>query len=589
MERTASPGWKRVVWPDTLRGRLSILLVVVTITPIVLIGVTSYYWMLKVQTEKISANYQSMADAKTSALEKTAANLGSVSQLLVIDGGLGDDVITYLTTDDPVLKIGTFLSIDKSLTNIIYSNPGINGLYFSIPGYESNYQFESAPIKPELSSSRVEPQSKDVLYRANQLTFHGPHESALAGHDETVISLTRVIEYGAGRRYYVYLESKFEDIIHSVPPIGEESLNVLVREDGMIRYSDHPEILAVGSTLNNETLTGRYKQFSAESRDGWKLMSLIDMHDFRKELRQWQRQFLLVAAISILVTILAASFIWRMVYYPLQRINREIKRFSYDQTHHNMLVTQLQEFDMLFASFQSMRIKIVELITEVEQKEKRRGELEVEKLMSQINPHFLHNSLNTIQWLARANGQTEIYNLVKVFTRVLHYNLSKGSMIVTIKEELKALHDYIELQNIRYDHRFNVTVDCDSSLTEVPIPRFVLQPLVENALYHGLLSEKGDIRVEIRSGEPSCVSITVADNGKGMTPERVAELLAEGSSGNSSNNGKTGLGIGLNYVRKMLNVHYSHRAQMTIDSMLGAGTRIRIVIPFAMEGDERND
>ncbi|GGD84268.1 sensor histidine kinase [Paenibacillus nasutitermitis] len=586
MERAGKTPWNHILWPGTLKGRLSILLVIVTITPIVLIGFTSYYWMYKVQLEKISANYQSIVNNEQEAVQKVFTNLSSVSQLLVVEGGLGADVIDYLTTNDPLDKTNLFLNIDKSLTNIIFSNPNVNALFFYLPDYTPRIQFESAPLKTEYTLGDFGKVSFEPLFGANQLTFHAPHPSALAGHDELVVSLTRTIKYRSDNIYYVYLETKFDELIHSLSDgiIGAAPSQVLVDAEGTVMYSDIPETVHTGIPFAEQSAAIKpYKLFTSSNPSGWALHSLVSLHDYQKEIKQWQWQFMLMAALSLLVTIAAASYIWRMVYRPLQRINREIKRFSHNQSERMGLQTHLQEFDMLFSSFKDMREKIVDLIMEVEQKEKRRGELEVEKLMSQINPHFLHNSLNTIQWLARANGQTEIFNLVKVFTRVLHYNLGKSSMIVTISEEIGALHDYIELQNIRYDHRFSVQVDAESGLADVPIPRFVLQPLVENALYHGLLSEQGDIRVVISRADAGFVSITVADNGKGIPPEKIRQLLeGEGSR-------KTGLGIGLNYVRKMLGVYYDQQAEMTIESVVNEGTRIAIVMPDRVKGEDYRD
>ncbi|MDG0814354.1 hypothetical protein [Cohnella rhizosphaerae] len=242
MSRAVGSSLWRAIRLDTLRGRLSILLIVVTITPIVLIGFTSYYWMYKGQSEKIVANYQSMVDGQRAAIEKAAATLGSVSQLLVVDGGLGDDIIAYLTAADPVEKTELFRGIDKSLINIAYSNLIVNGLFFFMPDYPSAYQFESAPIKPDLPDTVLRPRPEDVLYRANQLMFLGPHPSALAGHDEPVLSLTRLVEYGAGRSYYMYLEAEFGELLR---PSGTEAkgapLNVLTQADGTVMYSDLPE------------------------------------------------------------------------------------------------------------------------------------------------------------------------------------------------------------------------------------------------------------------------------------------------------------------------------------------------------------
>ncbi|MCL6459100.1 MAG: sensor histidine kinase [Gorillibacterium sp.] len=568
--------WKQILWPGTLKSRLSLLLVIVTITPITLLGFTSYYWMYKMQTEKISANYQSIVNNEQQTLEKVFSNLSSVSQLLVVNGGLGDDVIDYLTTPDPVHKTNLFLSIDKSLLNIIYSNPTIKALFFYLPTFQSSIQFETAPLKSELSLQWFDNPPFNLLYRANELRFHAPHQSVLLGQDELVVSLTRSIEFAADNHYYIYLEAKFADLIHSQSNnLSEPSpIKLLLGADGSVMYSDIPTITPIGSAFSeNSEAMRHYKSFSSKNVAGWSLYSLVPLGDYQKEMKQWQQQFLLVATLSLLVTIVTASYIWRMVYRPLQRINLEIMRFSDDQTERVTPRTHLKEFDMLFSSFREMRVKVIDLIIQVEQKEKLRGELEVEKLMLQINPHFLHNSLNTIQWLARENGQTEIFNLVKVFTRVLQYNLGKSKMMVTMQAEMGALYDYIELQNIRYDHRFDVKVEMAPELADVPIPRFVLQPLVENALYHGLLSEQGNIRITISRIDANLVSITVIDNGKGIPPEKIEQLLrGDGSR-------ETGLGIGLNYVKKMLDVYYEHEAELHIESIINKGTTIRIIMP----------
>ncbi|MBB6671975.1 sensor histidine kinase [Cohnella nanjingensis] len=575
----------RSLWPKTLRERLILLLVVVTITPILLIGVTSYHWMYQVQIEKSSLSDQSIVNYERDALDKAFTNLASVSQLLVINGGLGDDVMDYLETEDPLEKTRRFLSIDKSLTNIGYSNPIINAVFFYIPAYESRIQFETAPLKPEWIGTRLEEMPFERFYQANQLSYYGPHPSVLYAHDDLVVSLLRKIEYGVGKHYYVYLETKFNDLVHSPSDNaqGSQRKQILSRADGTILYSDLPDYRA-GEPIDDQGGSFKgYEPFVAAGSAGWKLHLLVPTSEYKKEVNLWQNQFFLMAALSFFVTVAAAAYILRMVNRPLRQINHEIARFSYNQTEGPSLRTPLQEFDMLFTSFRKMRENIVELIYEVEQKEKRKAELEVEKLMSQINPHFLHNSLNTIQWLARANGQTEIFNLVKVFSRVLHYNLAKSSMIVTIREELGALQDYIELQNVRYDQRFGVHVDCEPEMLDVPIPRFILQPLVENALYHGLMSEQGCIFVTIKRCEAYRIGIVVSDNGKGIPPDKVAQLLEGGERT------KSGLGIGLNYVKKMLEVYYDHEAVMEIVSAIDEGTTITITIPDRILGGEDHD
>ncbi|OME06732.1 sensor histidine kinase [Paenibacillus odorifer] len=569
--------WRKLFWPDTLKGRLWILLVIVTITPIILIGFTSYYWMYKAQEEKISSNYQSMVNARKDSLEKVFANLSSVSQLLVVDGGMGDDVIEYLHNNDPVQKTEQYLAIDKSMTNIIFSSPTVNGLLFYFPDSEAPFQFESAPMQAETSKEHFMGNLFPTLYVANQLSYQGPHPSVFVGHPEAVFSLTRKIEYSLGNVFYIYLETRFApDIKLSSKDIGASIKQLIVNPAGKVLFSQVKEISAGTLLKTGDSRLQSYKSFSAEGVNGWKELFLIPQSVYTKELNQWQIQFLLTALLSLTLTVMTVLFIWRMVYRPLSHINKEIKLFSYNQKELPQLHTRLKEFNSLFNSFQEMRQKVTGLLAEVEDKERRKAELEVEKLMSQINPHFLHNTLNTIQFLALEKGQMDIFELVKVFTRVLHYNLKKNNMIVTIREEIDALQDYIELQNIRYDHRFNIPVELDPEIEAVPIPRFVLQPLVENALYHGLQSDQGSISVTVRR-TAEVILLTVADEGNGIPEERMNELL------NTDKSEKSGMGIGLGYVRKMLEVYYGNGAEMTINSKIGEGTVITIRIPATLE------
>jgi two-component system sensor histidine kinase YesM len=180
-------------------------------------------------------------------------------------------------------------------------------------------------------------------------------------------------------------------------------------------------------------------------------------------------------------------------------------------------------------------------------------------------------------------GQTNIAQLVSIFTRVLHYNLGKKSIIVTVEEEVEAIRDYIQLQNIRYDHVFKVLLDIDPAALEVSIPRFILQPLVENSLYHGFEQGEGEISVIIQMVGETRLLLIVKDNGIGIPEERLAQLFEQ-----EDNMQKSGLGIGLHYVKKMLDIYYGASAQLEIASSSGNGTTISIHLPGTMKGSHEH-
>jgi len=556
------------------------MLIMVTAIPIFLLGYISYRYIYVVQIDKIGNNLQNRVISESEQLAKSLGDLSSASQLLIVNGGIGRDVVDFLGSDDQYQRAKLFSNIEKSLANVYYSNPSLGNMFYYARELDDPFQFANTQVN---ASFRLE--ALPLLYRANQLYFYGPHTSAGVAEQSLVFSLVRQMQDDIGNPVYVYLEMKLHQFEQILDRKGERfpMFHVITSADGDAAYSDLPEDFQAGQPIQH--LDTRYKRFSVHNGQGWGLHLLIPLTDFNLEIRHWQIQFALYSLLTILLGLVFAGIIWRMVYRPLKIINHEISRFSYDQSRKAIALTGLKEFDHLIHNFQDMRDRIAELIVNIEDKERRRGQLEIEKLLVQINPHFIHNTLNTVQWLARMQGQANIASLISVFTRVLHYNLGKRSNIVSVREEVAALNDYMELQRIRYDHNFNIEMDIKEEALDISIPRFLLQPIVENALYHGLLDDGGQIEVAIHSVHPNKLMISVEDNGIGMDADRLETLFAD----DGLETRKTGIGIGLRYVKKMLEYYFADHAQIEVWSERGTGTRITLYIPDTLTRSDLHD
>ncbi|MBW7455399.1 sensor histidine kinase [Paenibacillus sepulcri] len=566
----------------SLKGRLAIILTIATIIPILLTGYISYRWIYIVQTQKIEADWLDTVQRERDELERKLDELGRVSQLMDIEGGIGRDVVTFITSKDSFNRSILFRNINQSVANVNFSNPNLGVMFYYAPELAEPLLFPNASVK-----INFKPENLKAFFKQKLFTYYGPYESLDQGNQqELVFSLLRKLEYGNGRSIYAYIETKvvglealFTAAAEPDSTVDYPVYHVLTTPTGQAAFSNMAdESVDIGTTF--AVPEGTYQTFQAAGRQGWTLYQLIPKDAYNREMNKWLSQFILFASFSLILGIVLAWLIWRMVYRPIRIINREITRFSYNPSLTSVSATGLAEFNHILANFHQMSRRISELISDVEDKEKRRGQLEVEKLLVQINPHFLHNTLNTIQWLARLEGQTNIARLVSIFTRVLHYNLGKKNIIVTVKEEVDAVRDYIELQNIRYDHSFNVKLLVDPDCLDVPIPRFILQPLVENALYHGFDDDdKGEIEVAI-TREKHALYLRVTDNGKGVPEEKLLEMLEE----SDIQLHKSGLGIGLRYVKKMLSVYYGAEAQLMIESGAGIGTTIAIRLPDTLRG-----
>lgn len=197
--------------------------------------------------------------------------------------------------------------------------------------------------------------------------------------------------------------------------------------------------------------------------------------------------------------------------------------------------------------------------------------MNVERLMYQINPHFLMNTLNTIHWMAVSKGDHEVDTQIMALNKLLFYNLKTDSNTSSVADELNALKQYITLQQTRFSFEYELEVKNKKAL-EVKIPRFILQPLVENSIYHGL---SGNGKITIKIDRNDFLEIYVTDNGEGMTQETLDSLIdnTKNISGNNE------MGIGLNYVIQILKDRYGEKAVIHINSYRDKGTSIRITIP----------
>ncbi|WP_141505560.1 sensor histidine kinase [Paenibacillus luteus] len=573
---------------SSLKGRLAVILAIATIIPILLTGYISYRWIYIVQTEKIEAEWLDKVQRERDELDRKLDELGRVSQLMDIEGGIGRDVVNFITSNNSFDRAILYRNINQSVANVNFSNPNLGVMFYYAPEQAEPLLFPNANVKLQF-----QPEDLHAFFKQKLFTYYGPHESLdVANQAEPVFSLLRKLNYGQGRSLYAYIETKVVGLdamfakASTAAASHEESpvYHVLTTPAKQIAYTNMPS-----GPDNQQTAfeppDHAYKVFEATGQQGWTLYQLIPKDDYNRELNKWLSQFILFASLSFGLGIILAWLIWRMVYRPIRIINREITRFSYNPSLTQVSATGLTEFNHIMNNFHQMSRRISELITDVEDKEKRRGQLEVEKLLVQINPHFLHNTLNTIQWLARIEGHTNIARLVSIFTRVLHYNLGKKNIIVTVREEVDAVRDYIDLQNIRYDHSFNVKLSIGPECLDVPIPRFILQPLVENALYHGFDDDdRGEIEVTITRADSS-LYLRVKDNGKGIPADKLLAMLEE----EDDQLRKSGLGIGLRYVKKMLDVYYGTEAQLTMESGTGIGTTIAIRLPDTIKGVEALD
>ncbi len=563
----------------TFKNRIILIFLISSLAPFVCLGLISFYTIDSIIDNKVEGALQSNLKQDIMTLENTLNNLNHVSQQLAYGGGTNRLIEQLDTVAEPYERLRLNNEIRSELNNITFSNPNIGLLLYYDPDAKT-YEFENFGIRGDF-----DPGNLPLLAEYPEITYFGPHLSYNGSINQYVFSIMRQVNL-PDQNLYLYIESGRNALTSLFAPQNRKEGSrrlLLLDNDGRIAFSESPDAFAEHDRFPNSDpdsrsgTAGGYFWNKEVSNQGWSLVSIVPENEINQERNRWLAQMLGIFLLFVVLAVFVAWLLWKMVYRPLDKFHREIKSLKLSDEREEEELTRIPEFDYLLYQTRSMKRKIWTLYEEIEIKEKRRADLEVEKLLYQINPHFLMNTLDTVHWLALMNGQKEIDKLVLSLNKLLHYNLGKMGETSTIGDEIEALKEYLQLQQIRYDFQFDVDIDVDENCLVLPSPRFLLQPMVENALYHGV-SDDGYIYVGIALQEDGLL-ITIQDNGAGMSPEMIEQLLDE----DTEDRHKVGMGIGMKYVKRILRASYGEEAKLNIRSEVGKGTVVTLRLPVASQ------
>lgn len=311
------------------------------------------------------------------------------------------------------------------------------------------------------------------------------------------------------------------------------------------------------------------------SLPGWTLMNLVPAQAVNQELRWMLDVTVVLLGVILLLAVLISYLMGKHISEPLKRLSQTMQRVKNQDFSMHMDVDRTDEIGQLSESFNSMLDEINRLINVVYVNKLTQKELELSMLQSQINPHFLYNTLESISMMAEVNDDTAAARMATALGKILRYSISGDGVIVSLGEELYVLKQYILLQEERLGHQFAIEENISPSLYEHAILRLTLQPIVENAIYHGMNTLKLGGRISITGEEcPDCVKLRIADNGRGMPPERLNALRES-----ITRDGEMRDRIGLRNVNRRLKLYFGEAYGLIVDSTEGRGTVVTVILP----------
>ncbi len=310
---------------------------------------------------------------------------------------------------------------------------------------------------------------------------------------------------------------------------------------------------------------------------GWKFVKVVPVNASMQNMSQL-RDYILV--LFLLMNILSAALlillISEKVYRRLKKLILSMKEVEKGDFNVNIQHNDKDEFGYMYNSFNNMVSRIRALFVELYQQKLLQKDAELKLLQSKINPHFIYNIFDNMNWLIQLKRYDELEPLVDAVSDYFKKSLNAGKDFISVSDTVRQLKSYAAIQQIRFRNRFTCEFDFDEEIMDMPILNFMLQPLLENAICHGIepKAETSDIRVMgVRIGES--VFFTVKDNGLGISPDKLRNIVGF----LESEEGETDSYFALANINKRIKLHYGKEYGLTIKSALGAGTKVTVFIP----------
>lgn len=448
----------------------------------------------------------------------------------------------------------------------------------------------------------------NALNKTENIHFTRPHVQKLfeKGNNgyKWVISMSRAVEItngGSTEQAVLLIDMVYQglDSVLDEVSLGNGGYIYLIDSTGEIIWHPKFELIASGRVKENNLVAATYSDGSIEEEfnntartvviktvgyTGWKLVGVIKGTGISLNTIKTRLFIVFVIFLIVFIVVFINSYISFRVTDPIRELEKSVKKLEEGNLDADIYMGGSYEIQHLGKSVQDMKYRIKGLMQDIvtEHEEKRKSEFD--SLQAQINPHFLYNTLDVIVWQIENEKQSEAVHTVTALARFFRLSLGKGKNIVTVKAEIDHVKNYLMIQHMRFKNKFDYEFDIAEDVLELSSLKLMLQPLVENAIYHGMEFMDGDGLIKISAWrEADELYLSVTDNGLGMTEDKVS-LVLEGKS--NSGNGR-GSGIGVKNVNERIKLYFGEDYGLKIDSEPDVGTTIIIHLP-AKKYEEEN-
>ncbi|WP_308754354.1 sensor histidine kinase [uncultured Anaerotruncus sp.] len=577
---------------NRFRNKMAITYVFMALIPLVIFAAVSAGVFLSQarrttmsHTAQITGQVSNSIDMYISTIDKMADYLTCMLQR----SGMLEDAAAWERMQTPV---------SSTLSDIARSHPEIAGILIATEQDDS--------VSTGMSRISRDPFTSENWYR---LATTEPDRVVLVGSTtgrnivtkqdysaDNVFSLAKAVkDRRTGQvRGVILFDVSHEIITDSIKnvTIGEKGFVFVVDSDDNMVFTPVNEIVYrvdpawldgdAGVPVTAQIAGGRYQiRYEQSDFTGWKTVGVFSLDEVMGGINTIVYVLILcivgTGALVLFVSLQLANSVTK----PISKLQKLMKQAESGDLSVRFNSLYSDEIGDLGHSFNHMIHRIDHLIHQVYEEQQSKRDAELKSLQEQIKPHFLYNTLDTISWMARDYGADDIVKLVDALTSMFRIGLSHGKDFISLQEETTHVSNYLYIQKIRYKDKLSYAVDVPAELSGCLVPKLILQPLVENAIYHGIKQKRGGGTITVSgrlSGEE--LRITVRDDGAGMPPERLA-ALREQLDKPPDEMEKTS--FGLFYIAERIRLCYGDRYGISLESTPGEGTTVTVALPARAE------
>jgi len=573
-------------WFQSLRWQLILYFMIISL--VVLSGATYYLYsfmlgMIKEQNERLLFQQFQQLDHNIAGL---LADVDRLQKMFLLEDDI-QDLLLNLTEESELEFLNSKNMLHELIKKFIDNYSFVHSIYITsesqgaVGGSGSTTLvhpveewvkvfFASEPYRRSLS------EYPNIVVEGNmRKSFYNPYMTG--SRDGAVVSIlrgTRAIQDPRISATLIFnIDERYLASIYSASLSAKDGEMYIVDGRGTIISSSRPDRVGSLSPLVPERgeAFGSYDDYNGDvpvqivyyklQTSGWYVMKEIPLNQYSAQIYAVQRIIVLVFLLSLLVILIVSYFWLNKMIRPLHLLSGKMKDIGRGELGVTFPEVPNNEFGTVIRRFNEMSLSIVDLIQKNNAMQEQKRELEIEALQYQINPHFLYNTLNMIRWMASIIKADNIVNSIVALGNILRAAYASKDSMCTLRDELSYLENYIKIINWRFNNGVVFTIQIEPSELECRVPRFILQPLVENSIQSGRQNEEQRIEIcvsVLRQGDD--LAISVRDSGPGLTPELLESLnrkLAPGGSAERTGEmGESGGGVGLRNVNKRIQLYF---------------------------------